>query len=169
MGQKKSSNLFDITIGSYDGAESCELVGAYLLYLIKEEFRGTCDFGLYRDDGLGVSKATPRQTDLIEKLCTIFSKNGLRITIKVNKHTVNFLDVTLDLKNGTHGPFSKPGNIPLYVNCKSNHPPHIIQNVPSSINQRLSEISSDKESFEQAAALYQNALHISGYNHTLSF
>ena len=149
---------------------SCELVGAYLLYLIKEEFRDTCDFGLYRDDGLGVSKATPRQTDLIKKkLCTIFSKNGLRITIEVNKPTVNFLDVTLDLKNGTHRPFSKPGNIPLYVNSKSNHPPRIIQNIPKSINQRLSEIPSDKESFEQAAPLYQNALHISGYNHTLSF
>ena len=123
--KKTSSNLFDITMGSYVGAESCELVGAYLLYLIKEEFRDTCDFGMYRDDGLGVSKATPRQTDLIKKkLCTIFSKNGLRITIEVNKQTVNFLDVTLDLKNGTYRPFSKPGNIPLYVNSKSNHPPH---------------------------------------------
>ena len=56
-----------------------------------------------------------------------------------------------------------------YVNSKSNHPPRIIQNIPKSINQRLSEISSDKESFDQAAPLYQNALHISGYNHTLSF
>ena len=96
------------------------------------------------------------KTDLIKKkLCTIFSKNGLRITIEVNKHTVNFLDVTLDLKNGRHRPFSKPGNIPLYVNSKSNHPPRIIQNIPKSINQRLSEISSDQESFEQAAPLYQ--------------
>ena len=33
--KKTSSNLFDITMGSYDGAESCELVGAYLLYLIR--------------------------------------------------------------------------------------------------------------------------------------
>ena len=62
-------------MGSYDGAESCELVGGYLLYLIKEEFRDTCDFSQYRDDGLGVSESTPRQTDLIKrKLCTIFSK-----------------------------------------------------------------------------------------------
>ena len=42
--KKTSSNLFDITMGSYDGVESCELVGAYLLYLIREEFRDTCDF-----------------------------------------------------------------------------------------------------------------------------
>ena len=107
----------------YDGAESCKLVGAYLLYLIKEEFRDTCDFGLYRDDSLGVSKATPRQTDLIKKkLCTIFRKNGLRIAIEVNKHTVNFLDVTLDLKNGTHRPFSKPGNIAPPTSHYSKYP-----------------------------------------------
>ena len=90
---------------------------------------------LYRDDGLGVSKVTARQTDLIKKkLCTIFNKNCLRITIEVNKPRVNFLEVTLDLKNGTHRPFSKPGNIPLYVNSKSNHPPRILQNIPKSIN-----------------------------------
>ena len=47
--KKTSSNLFDITMGSYDGAESCKLVGAYLLYPIKEEFRDACDFGLYRE------------------------------------------------------------------------------------------------------------------------
>ena len=95
--------------------------------------RDTCDFGLYRDDGLGVSKATPRQTDLIKKkLCTIFSKNGLRITIEVNKHTVNFLDMTLDLKNGTHRPFSKPGNIPHYVNS-----PDTITRFPFHRNQHV--------------------------------
>ena len=43
--KKTSSNLFDITMGSYDGAESCELVGAYLLYLIKEDFRDTGGLG----------------------------------------------------------------------------------------------------------------------------
>ena len=27
---KKSGNIFDVTMGSYDGAETCELVGLYL-------------------------------------------------------------------------------------------------------------------------------------------
>ena len=66
-------------------------------------------------------------------------------------------------------PFSKPGNNPFYVNSKSNHPPRILQNIPKSINKRLSKISSDKESFQQAAPLYQSVPHISGYNHTLFF
>ena len=45
-------------MGSYDGAESCELVGAYLLHKIKEKFGSTCDFGLYRDDGLWISRSS---------------------------------------------------------------------------------------------------------------
>ena len=74
LGKKTSSNLFDVTMGSYDGAASCELVGAHLLHKIKEQFRSKWDFGLYREDGLGISRASPRQTELIKKdLCGIFS------------------------------------------------------------------------------------------------
>ena len=43
-GKKTSSNLFDVAMGSDDGAESCELVGAYLLNKIKEKFCSICDF-----------------------------------------------------------------------------------------------------------------------------
>ena len=30
--KKASNSLFDVTMGSFDGAETCELVGSYLLY-----------------------------------------------------------------------------------------------------------------------------------------
>ena len=114
--KKTSSHMFDVTMGSYDGAESCELVGAYLLHNIQEKFGNTCNFGLYRDDGLGVTKASPRQTEIIKKeLCDIFGKFGLKITIEANKKLVNFLDVTLNLTNGKYMPFTKLGNIPLYA------------------------------------------------------
>ena len=84
-GKKTSSHLFDVTMGSYDGAESCELVGAYLLHKIKEKSGSICEFGLYRDDGLGISRASPRQTELIKKdLCSIFKSYGLKITIAVS-------------------------------------------------------------------------------------
>ena len=137
--KKTSPNLFDVTMGSYDGAESRELVGAYLLYSIKEKFGNACNFGLYRDDGLGITKASPRKTELIKKeLCSIFGKFGLKITIEANKKIVNFLDVTLNLTNGKYMPYTKPGNIPLYVHRSSNHPPRIMENIPKSINKRLS-------------------------------
>ena len=129
-----------------------------------------CDFGLYRDDGLGISKASPWQIELIKKdLCSIFSSYGLKITIEVNKKTINFLDVTLNLSDGKYMPYTKPGNIPLYVNRKSNHPLRIIENIPKSINKQLSEISIDEHPFNKVAPLYQKALDDSGYNHRLTF
>ena len=81
---------------------------------------------------------------------------------------MNFLDVTLDLKSGEHWPYTKPGNVPSYVHVKSNHPPTILKNIPEGINKRLSEISSDKECFNKAKPLYQDALNKSGYNYKLS-
>ena len=155
-------------MGSYDGAESCELVDAYLLHKIKERFGSICDFGLYRDDG--ISRASPRQTELIKKdLCGIFSSYGLKITIEANKKTVNFPDVTLNLSDGKYMAYTKAGNTPLYVNRKSIHPPCIIENIPKSISKRLSEISIDENSFNQSAPLYQKALDDSGYHHRLTF
>ena len=55
-------------------------------------------------------------------------------------------------------PYTKPNNTPLYIHTKSNHPPMIIKNLSESINKRLSDISSDKESFDRAATPYQRAL-----------
>ena len=167
-GKKASSNLFDVTMGSYDGAETCELVGAFLLRNIKEKYGN--NFGLYRDDGLGISNASPRQVQMIKKdLCKIFNKYGLKITIEANKKIVNFFDVTLNLANGTYLHYTKPNNISLYIHKKSNHPPQIFKNIPLSINKRLSETSCDEASFNKAAPPYQKALDTSGYTHCLKF
>ena len=56
---KKSENesLFDVAMGANDSAEICELVGLYILNLVKDKFQNyNLDFGLYRDDGLGCYK-----------------------------------------------------------------------------------------------------------------
>ena len=50
---KRDGGLFDVTMGAFDGAEVCELVGAYMLSLIAAKYDKN-DIGLYRDDGLGV-------------------------------------------------------------------------------------------------------------------
>ena len=48
----KGGNLFDVTMGSYDGAEICELVGPFLLHELNRQMTGREGFiGLYRDDG----------------------------------------------------------------------------------------------------------------------
>ena len=51
--------MFDVTMGSYDGA--CELIGMYILSLTATQFRD--EVGLYRDDGLAVCKATSREIE----------------------------------------------------------------------------------------------------------
>ncbi|PFX25774.1 Tenascin-X [Stylophora pistillata] len=100
-GKRTSADLFDVTMGSYDGAESCEVVGCYLLYTIKEKHGH--NFGLYRDDGLGVIRESPRKAEIIKKdLCRIFERHGLKITIEANKKVVNLLDVTLNLNNDVY-------------------------------------------------------------------
>ena len=49
---KKDNSEFDVTMGSCDGAEVCELVAHYILDILTKEF-GHDKIGLYRDDGLG--------------------------------------------------------------------------------------------------------------------
>ena len=143
------------------------MVGAYLLHQITTTYGNT--FSLYRDDGLGISKDTSRRVELIKKgICALFKNHGLKITIEANKTTINFLDVTLDLENGKHMPYTKP-NVPRSVHNKSNHSPTILKNIPESINKRLSEISSDEESFKKAAAPYQQSINDSGYDYELRY
>ena len=82
---------------------------------------------------------------------------------------MNFLDITLDLKNQTYKPYIKPGNTILYVNKDSNHPPSILKNIPMSINKRLCEISSSKTEFDATMQPYQEALKNSGYDFKLHY
>ena len=56
-----------------------------------------------------------------------------------------------------------------YVHHKSNHPLITTKNIPASINRRLSSLSLDKESFDQATPVYQKALDESGYHYTLHY
>ena len=35
---KREGNLFDVTMGAYDGAEVCELVGIFMLNKISEKY-----------------------------------------------------------------------------------------------------------------------------------
>eukprot|EP00117_Sycon_ciliatum_P035757 scpid105136/ scgid0243/ len=83
----------------------------------------------------------------------MFNSLGLKITIQANLKSVDFLDITLDLRTGKYRPYRKPNDRPLYVHHKSNHPPIIIQNLPSSISRRLTDISSTTMRSETAGTM----------------
>ena len=53
--QKKGDTTFDVTMDSYIGAETCELVGSLLLSQLQDL---DMNIGLYRDDGLAISRVT---------------------------------------------------------------------------------------------------------------
>ena len=77
---------------------------------------------------------------------------------------------TFNLNNSTYRPFTKPNTTLQYVHRESNHPPITTKNIPAGINRRLSSLSSDKASFDQATPPpYQKALDESGYHYTLHY
>ena len=130
---KKQSDLFDVTMGAYDGAEVCELVGTYVLSLISEKHNKK-DFGLYRDDGLGAvkNKSGPETEKIKKNIQKIFKENELDTVIKCNMKLVNYLDVTLNLNNSNYKPYHKPDNEILYTHKDSNHPLSILNQIPKS-------------------------------------
>ena len=50
---KKEETDFDVTMGAYDGAEICELIGIFMLSLLGTKYDSD-NIGLYRDDGLRI-------------------------------------------------------------------------------------------------------------------
>ena len=91
-GQKNTeacNSLFDVTMGSFDGAEICELVGLFILNHLGKSFAKE-NIGLYRDDGLAIIKSkSARLLDKTRKeLHTIFKQFDLKITAEVNLNVV---------------------------------------------------------------------------------
>ena len=167
---KKSSGIFDVTMGAFDGAEVCELVGIFLLSQLVE----TCskeNIGLYRDDGLAVFEniSGPQAEKIKKKFQKVFNDNGLQITILCNLKIVDFLDATFNLNDGSYKPYRKPDDEVSYIDSRSNHPPNIVKQLPMSIEDRLRELSSSKAIFEEAAKYYQGVLDKAGYTHKLAY
>ena len=167
--KKKDSSNFDVTMGSFDGAEVCEMVGLFLLHQL-EQVIPKQNIGLYRDDGLAVVENNgPKVEQLRKKVIQLFQRNGLKVKIETNISTTNFLDVTLDLKNENFKPFRKENDKPQYINKHSNHPPNIKKELPEMIKKRLSELSSSEELFNSEVTEYDEALKAAGYSEKLQY
>ena len=157
--KKGEGGNFDVSIGAYDGAEICELVGCVLLYNINK-IMDPNNHGLYRDDGLIiVDKSTPRKCDGIrKKLYKLFDDFGFRLDVTTDLKITDYLDITLNLYSGTVSPFRKRNQDQRYVNRGSNHPIQVFKHVPKGIEHRLSNNSSNREIFERTKQEYEEAL-----------
>ena len=84
-------------MGSYDGADLCELIGIYIESLLE----GTLEkdqMGLYHDDGIIILRNTnSQQTDKIgKKILSIFKSIDFKIEITINLRKVDFLEVNFN-------------------------------------------------------------------------
>ena len=142
--KKDGSEDFDVAMGCFDGAEVCQLVGAFILNKLKNVFQNNT-FGLYRDDGLAVIKGLsgPEIERLKKYVVKTFKDCGLNITIEANLHPLNYLEVIkiYMYRKDTYLPYRKPANPPVYINNCSNHPPAVIKQLPKSISKPLSDLS----------------------------
>ena len=85
--KKSSQDCFDVTMGSYDGAEVCELVGLLILNNLSNLVAKN-DAGLYRDDGLIVVRLETSPS-LFLALPGIFEARGRLViigTFPVSRH-----------------------------------------------------------------------------------
>ena len=162
--------MFDVTMGWFDGAEVCELVGLFLIHKMKHLFGCNC-VGLYRDDGLAVlNNISGPKTDRIRKqLIKLFQDYDMKISVELNLTQTDFLDATLNLNTGKFWPHRKPNDNPLYINNNSNHPPSIKKQIPSMVNERVTQLSSFEDEFVRSASMYSEALHESVYQTFLKY
>ena len=82
---------------------------------------------------------------------------------------VNFLNVTLDINTEKYWPYRKPNDVPLYIHKDSNHPSSITKQLPSMIQRRISDISSDRDEFNKTKDIYNKALKDSGYKEEINY
>ena len=167
---KKLNHLFDVTMGSFDGAKVCELVGALILSQLSRIISNP-DMGLYRDDGLIIIRKPngPKLDNYRKRISNALKLLGFKSTIHTNLKTVNFLDITLNLTNCTYEPYKKDNDTSIYIHTSSNHPPSITKQIPKSISRRLSSNSFSINIFNKHKHLYDNALKHRGYKQELKF
>ena len=152
-------------MGSYDGAEVCELIGIFMLSLIGNKYNPN-NIGLYRDDGLAVFKNTsgPQSEKIKKTFQKMFKNKGLDIIINCNMKIVNYLDVTLNLNNGSYCPYNETS----YIHVNSDQTPSILKQLPMSIEKQLSSLSSSKEIFEETVPYYEQYFSNRGYKKKLN-
>ena len=84
--KKQTESCFDVTMGSFDGAEVCKLVGIYIVCFLAKLINKR-DCGLCRDDGLLIlQNVNSQQIDQMPKnIIKIFKDIGFAIDVETNK------------------------------------------------------------------------------------
>ena len=129
------------------------------------------NFGLYKDDELVLlrrlnGQKMGKKRNLSSK---VFTDIGFSIDIQENLKEVDFLDVTLNLPNGTYRLYKKSSDKLLYIHSSSNNPLQVIKQLSNSISEGLLKSSSNQEIFNTAKVEYKDVLKNSGYDVDLKY
>ena len=95
-------------------------------------------------------------------------KSDIKFTFYQSTEEVSFLDVCVKLIQGviTTTVYSKPTDSHLYLNSNSNHPRHVIRNIPRSQFLRLKRICSNHADFVKKSSTYAHYFIDRGYDKT---
>ena len=101
--KKETESPVDVSMGSFDGEELCELVGIYIQPLLNELINKR-NSSLYWDERLILLlKINKQQNDkLLKNVIGTFQSFCFKTEIIINLKEVDFLDVTFNLKNNTN-------------------------------------------------------------------
>ena len=145
--KKDGDKDFDVTIGTFNGAGTCEVVGLYILHKLSEKY-GKERIGQYRDDGLAcVDNTSGSEREEIRKVFIKIFKNEFSMN-ETNLKVASLLDLTLNLSTHKNKLYNKPDTKPLYISVNSNHPSNIIKNLSGSISRRINKLPFDKTVFK---------------------
>ena len=113
------------------GAKVWELIGIFMLSILSKHINKN-HTGLYRDDGLTILKnnSGPEAEKLKKKFQKLFKEKDLDIIVQWSLKITNYLDITLNLNDGSYRPYRKPNEETNYVHINSDHPPSIIKEIP---------------------------------------
>ena len=117
---EKGESNFDVSMGAYDGAEVCELIGMFMLSLLSKHINKN-HIGLYRDDGLAIFKNTsgPAAEKLKKEIQKLFKEKDLDIIVQCNLKITNYLDMTLNLNDGSYHPYRKPNKETIFTSIQT--------------------------------------------------
>ena len=82
---------------------------------------------------------------------------------------MNYLDVTLNLNDGSFIPCDKSDDIIQYINKEFNHPPNLIKHLPAFLEKQLSNNSFDKKIFQKSAVYYEDTLNKTGFINKVAY
>ena len=125
---KKGESNFNVILSAYNATEVWELIGIFMLSILSKHISKN-HIELYRDDSLAISKnlSRSRSRKTQQKVSKIFKEKYQDIIVQCNLKINNYLDITLNLNDGSWRLYRKPNKETNYVHINSDHPLSVIK------------------------------------------